>query len=103
MYGMSDEDIYQKYGAVHAKSALKADLFKEMAYSLVKNFNRLYTPLVYVGLADATNFTLIKSATKDTSGNITFTYIPAADLGSPSGYQDSAISSPTKLIIAEMS
>jgi len=65
MYGMSDEDIYQKYGAVHAKSAVKADFLKEMAYSLVKNFNRLYAPLVYVGLADANGFTLIKRASKD--------------------------------------
>lgn len=108
MYGMSDEDIYQKYGAVHATSAVKGDFLKEMAFSLVKNFKRLYSPLVYVGLADASNFTLIKSATKDASGNITFTYVPTAEMpasyNSGNGkYKASAISSPTKLIIAEMS
>ncbi len=100
MYGMSDEDIYQKYGAVHAKSAVKADFLKEMAYSLVKNFNRLYSPLLYVGLADASNFTLIKSASKDASGNITFTYVPTTEVSTATG---AAIASPTKLIIAEMS
>ena len=108
MYGMSDEDIYQKYGAVHAKSAVKGDFLKEMAYSLFKNFNRLYAPLLYVGLADGSNFTLIKSASKNASGTITFTYVPTAEVpasyNSGSGkYQASAISSPTKLIIAEMS
>jgi hypothetical protein len=47
MYGMSDEDIYQKYGAVHATSSMKKyDFFKAMAYSLIKNFSRLYQPLV---------------------------------------------------------
>ena len=100
MYGMSDEDLYQKYGAVHAKSAVKADFLKEMAYSLVKNFNRLYSPLLYVGLADASTFTLIKSATKDASGNITFTYVPTTEVSTATG---AAISTPTKLIIAEMS
>jgi len=108
MYGMSDEDIYQKYGAVHAKSAVKADFLKEMAYSLFKNFNRLYSPLLYVGLADGSNFTLIKSASKNASGNITFTYVPTSEMpasyNSGSGkYQAAAISSPTSIIIAEMS
>ena len=51
MYGMSDEDIYQKYGAVHATSAMtKADFFKAMAYSLCKNFRRLYQPLVEIAV-----------------------------------------------------
>lgn len=100
MYGMSDEDIYQKYGAVRAKSAVKADFLKEMAYSLVKNFNRLYAPLVYVGLADASSFTLIKSASKDAQGNITFTYVPTTEVSTATG---AAVASPTKLVIAEMS
>lgn len=108
MYGMSDEDIYQKYGAVHAKSSSATDFYKEMAYSLFKNFNRTYSPLLYVGLADAGHFTFIKSATKNSSGTITFTYVPTAELpasyNSGSGkYQASAISTPTKIIIAEMS
>ena len=108
MYGMSDEDIYQKFGAVHAKTAVKADFLKEMAYSLFKNFSRVYSPLLYIGLADGSHFTLIKSATKANDGTITFTYVPTSEMpasyNSGSGkYQASAISSPTKIIIAEMS
>lgn len=51
MYGMSDEDIYQKYGAVHAvKNMTKVQFYEEMAYSLVKNFNRLYAPLIDINV-----------------------------------------------------
>lgn len=49
MYGMSDEDIYQKYGAVHAVASMTDNVSKfyaELAYSLVKNFSRLYAPLI---------------------------------------------------------
>ena len=49
LYGMSDEDIYQKYGAVHATAAMQADktkFYAEMVYSLMKNFSRLYAPLI---------------------------------------------------------
>lgn len=53
-YGMSDEDIYQKYGAVHATAAMKATpalFWKELAYSLVKNFSKTYADYLhfYVG------------------------------------------------------
>lgn len=53
MYGISDEDIYQKYGAVHATSAMNTaatvgNFYKELAYSLVKNFSRLYAPLIEI-------------------------------------------------------
>ena len=51
LYGMSDEDIYQKYGAVHAISGMSAsDFYKEMIYSLVKNFSRLYSPLLEIAV-----------------------------------------------------
>ena len=44
-YGMSDEDIYQKYGAVHAYAGMTdVQFYTEMAYSLFKNFSRLYSP-----------------------------------------------------------
>lgn len=99
LYGMSDEDIYQKYGAVHAKTTVLADFLKEMAYSLVKNFNRLHAPLLYVGLADANGFTLIKSASK-VNGTINFTYVPQSEVSTATGAE---IASPTKLVIAEMS
>lgn len=63
MYGMSDEDIYQKYGAVHATAAMSENpglFYKELAYSLFKNFNRLYSPLISILIKN----TLITRATK---------------------------------------
>lgn len=68
LYGMSDEDIYQKYGAVHAyKNMTAAQFYAELAYSLFKNFSRVYAPLLDIQIASTT----IASATK--SGNtITF-------------------------------
>lgn len=40
-FGMSDEDIYQKYGAVHGTSTMtKAQFIAEMIYSLKKNLSR---------------------------------------------------------------
>ena len=75
MYGMSDEDIYQKYGAVHATASMKKyDFFKAMAYSLVKNFSRLYQPLVQIAIGTAINssssYKVIARASKDASGDI---------------------------------
>ena len=68
MYGMSDEDIYQKYGAVHTyKNMTAAQFYQEMAYSLFKNFNRLYSPLLSISIANK----VIASATK-VNGTITF-------------------------------
>lgn len=63
MYGMSDEDIYQKFGAVHAVTGMTAGAFyKEMIYSLVKNFNRLYAPLIDIAVNSASN--VVARATK---------------------------------------
>lgn len=68
MYGMSDEDIYQKYGAVHTyKGMTAAQFYQEMAYSLFKNFNRLYSPLLSIKIANK----VIASASK-VNGTITF-------------------------------
>ena len=68
MYGMSDEDIYQKYGAVHTyKNMTAAQFYQEMAYSLFKNFNRLFSPLLSITIANK----VIASATKNGS-TITF-------------------------------
>lgn len=55
LYGMSDEDIYQKYGAVHVTKAMQttpALFWAEMAYSLVKNFSKVYSPLLSIKIAD---------------------------------------------------
>ena len=63
MYGMSDEDIYQKYGAVHAVTGMTAgDFYKEMIYSLSKNFSRLYAPLLDIAVNSAAN--VVARATK---------------------------------------
>lgn len=53
-YGMSDEDIYQKYGTVHATAKMVANkslFWKELAYSLIKNFSKTYADYLhfYVG------------------------------------------------------
>ena len=64
LYGMSDGDIYQKYGAVHVTSAMVATPGKfwvAMAYSLFKNFHRTYTPLLDVALAKDGVTTVITS------------------------------------------
>lgn len=63
LYGMSDEDIYQKYGAVHAVTGMTADdFYKEMIYSLLKNFSRLYSPLIDIAVNSASN--VVAKATK---------------------------------------
>lgn len=64
LYGMSDEDIYQKYGAVAATSAMveKTDLFYlTLAQSLFKNFKRTFSPLLKIGLNTASGTTAITS------------------------------------------
>lgn len=56
LYGMSDEDIYQKYGVVGATSAMETttDLFwLTLAQSLFKNFKRTFSPLLEIGLLKA--------------------------------------------------
>ena len=63
LYGMSDSDIYQKYGAVHVTKAMQADpslFWAEMAYSLVKNFKNVYSPLLDIKINDK----IISRATK---------------------------------------
>ena len=65
MYGMSDEDIYQKYGAVHAVTGMTAsDFYKEMIYSLVKNFSRLYAPLLEIAVNSYSANNVVTKATK---------------------------------------
>ena len=52
--GMSDEDIYTKFGMVHTTSNMSAsDFYKELALSLVKNFSRETTQLVKFALTDS--------------------------------------------------
>lgn len=53
-YGMSDEDQYQKFGAVHATSSMTPEKFYlKMAESLTKNFSKeIGTYLTFEGAAD---------------------------------------------------
>lgn len=54
--GMSDEDLYFKYGNVHAYTGMGAsDFYKEMAVSLAKNFTRELAPLVNITLVNSTD------------------------------------------------
>ena len=54
--GMSDEDLYFKYGNVHAYTGMSAsDFYKEMAVSLAKNFTRELAPLVNISLVNSTS------------------------------------------------
>lgn len=67
-YGMSDEDIYQKYGAVHATKAMSTDKTKfwaELAYSLVKNFSKTYADYLHF-YAGATPTRIAKAVKKGT-------------------------------------
>jgi hypothetical protein len=73
-YGMSDEDIYQKYGAVHATPNMTAvQFYTEMTYSLFKNFGRLYSPALEleVGGAVVARVAKVNGQTKlyDAAGN----------------------------------
>ena len=54
--GMSDEDLYFKYGNVHAYTGMSAsDFYKEMAVSLAKNFTRELAPLVNITLVNSSD------------------------------------------------
>ena len=54
--GMSDEDLYFKYGNVHAYTGMSAsDFYKEMAVSLAKNFARELAPLVNISLVNSSD------------------------------------------------
>lgn len=55
LYGPSDADIYQKYGAVRAfKNMTAAQFYAMMAYSLVKNLSREHFDAIEVSLDGGT-------------------------------------------------
>lgn len=72
--GMSDEDIYTKFGMVHATANMSAsDFYKELALSLTKNFSREATELVKISLVVAEDeATEVTAQTKDSA--LTETY-----------------------------
>ena len=93
LYGMSDEDIYQKYGAVHAVSGMTAsDFYKAMIYSLVKNFSRLYAPLLEIAV---NSYSANNVVTKATNVNGTIHLYNAAG--------SEIVASVTKILICEKS
>ena len=64
--GMSDEDLYFKYGLVHAYAGMKpSEFYKILALSLAHNFKRELVPLVDISLIDHTT-----SAGQETSGDV---------------------------------
>lgn len=78
--GMSDEDLYYKYGMVHAYSGMKADEFyKVLAQSLAKNFSREVVPLIKIevhsartiskGGFDSAGYMVVTPSTKDNGKN----------------------------------
>lgn len=84
LYGMSDEDIYQKYGCVAGVSAMveKSDLFYlTLAQSLYKNFKRCFTPLLGVSIDGGE--TVIESIKENKDGSWTVNdeaVTPASDI-----------------------
>lgn len=74
--GMSNEDLYYKYGMVHAYSGMGADEFyKVLAQSLAKNFSREAVPLIKIevhsakttskGGFDSAGYMVVTPSTKD--------------------------------------
>ena len=71
---ISDEDIYTKFGMVHAVNGMSAsDFYKELALSLVKNFSRESEELVKFTLTDNADEAVPVTATTKAS-TLTGTY-----------------------------
>ena len=63
--GMSDEDIYTKFGMVHGKSGMTAaEFYRDLAISLAKNFSKEATELVKFFVATAEGKTEVTTASK---------------------------------------
>ena len=61
--GMSDEDTYVKYGAVHATAGMNpSQFYKKLAISLAKNFSRELTPLLRFKIGETEVTPLTKEA-----------------------------------------
>lgn len=69
-FGMSDEDHYYKYGAVHATSSMTAaDFYRALAKSLFMNMSRELNQFVTIALADASVVRPITSMSDFDSGS----------------------------------
>jgi hypothetical protein len=79
--GISDENQYFKYGAVHAYTDMTAsELYKKMAISLVKNFSRELTPLLKFALTTASGTVDVTTDTKESALTDTYTGIVLTEL-----------------------
>lgn len=74
VFGMSDEDQYFKYGAVHAYNSMTtSDFYKTLALSLAKNFSREAAPLVNITLTEGES-TAVPVTGATTEASLTGTY-----------------------------
>lgn len=65
LYGMSDEDIYQKYACVAGTSVMnETEFYLTLAQSILKNFKRCVTPLIGVALEGTSTTTVINDIKK---------------------------------------
>lgn len=74
--GMSDEDVYTKFGMVHATNDMAdsaSTFYVALAESLVKNFSRELTKLVKFALATDSDAVEVTTATKFKELNGTYT------------------------------
>ena len=82
--GISEEDQYFKYGAVHAHAGMTAsDFYKKLAISLVKNFSREVYPLVKFNLATASTPVEVTVTTKEADLTGTYTGVIITEVEQP--------------------
>lgn len=82
--GMSDEDQYFKYGAVHAYSTMESKLFYvKLALSLVQNFSRELVPLVKISLKTSSATTEVTVNTKEDSLTEDYTGVVIEEVEQP--------------------
>lgn len=80
--GMSDEDLYYKYGMVHAYAGMNPDMFyKTLAQSLAMNFSREITPLVKIE---------VHSKAAGTKGNFVNGYMEVTPATKDTGAKDTS-------------
>ena len=75
--GMSDEDIYTKFGMVHATDGMTAsEFYKELALSLAKNFSRELTKLFKFALTSGSGESVTETVVDETTkaASLTGTY-----------------------------
>lgn len=84
--GISDEDIYWKYGMVHAMSGMsESDFYKKLAISLAKNFSRETTELLSFSLIEeeAEDGPIVTADTKESELTGTYTGLVIDEVEQP--------------------